>query len=162
VRALIAARIGVIVLVLLVLQFTVRPFLGWRAPIDFLTIAALLAAVRVRPGAAAAIGLVLGILADALTPSAFGSGALALSIVAYGASTLKAVFFADNAALSALFVFAGKWIFDVVYLVSERRVRGAELLVQLLLWSPLAATATAVTALLLLVALRPAIGRATI
>ncbi len=161
-RALIAARIGVIVLVLLVLQFTVRPFLGWRAPIDFLTIAALLAAVRVRPGAAAAIGLVLGILADALTPSAFGSGALALSIVAYGASTLKAVFFADNAALSALFVFAGKWIFDVVYLVSERRVRGAELLVQLLLWSPLAATATAVTALLLLVALRPAIGRATI
>ncbi|GJG88553.1 hypothetical protein tb265_37340 [Gemmatimonadetes bacterium T265] len=161
-RGLVAARVALIVLVLLVLQFTVRPFLGWRAPIDFLTIAALLAAVRVRPGAAAAIGLVLGILADSLTPSAFGSGALALTLVAYGASTLKAVFFADNAALSALFVFAGKWIFDVVYLVSERRVRGAELLVQLLLWSPLAATATAATALLLLVALRPAIGRATV
>jgi len=162
VRGLVGARVGLIVLVLLVLQFTVRPFLGWRAPIDFLVIAVLLAAVRVRPGAAAVIGLVLGILADALTPSAFGSGALALTLVAYGASTLKAVFFADNAALSALFVFAGKWIFDIVYLVSERRVRGAELLVQVLLWSPLAATATAVTALLLLVALRPAIGRATV
>ena len=124
--------------------------------------AVLLAAVRVRPGAAALIGLVLGLLADSLTPSAFGSGALALALVAYGASTLKAVFFADNAALSALFVFAGKWIFDVVYLVSERRVRGAELVVQLLLWSPLAATATAITALLLLVAFRPAIGRATV
>ncbi len=161
-RGLVGARVGLIVLVLLVLQFTVRPFLGWRAPIDFLVIAVLLAAVRVRPGAAAVIGLVLGILADALTPSAFGSGALALTLVAYGASTLKAVFFADNAALSALFVFAGKWIFDIVYLVSERRVRGAELLVQVLLWSPLAATATAVTALLLLVALRPAIGRATV
>jgi rod shape-determining protein MreD len=162
VRGLVAARVGLIVLALVVLQFTVRPFLGWRAPIDFLTIAALLAAVRVRPGAAAAIGLVLGLVADALTPSAFGSGALALTLVAYGASTLKAVFFADNAALSALFVFAGKWIFDILYLVSERRVRGAELLVQLLLWSPLAAAVTAVTALLLLVALRPAIGRATV
>ena len=161
-RGLVAARVGLIVLVLVVLQFTVRPFLGWRAPIDFLTIGALLAAVRVRPGAAAAIGLVLGLIADAITPSAFGSGALALTLVAYGASTLKAVFFADNAALSALFVFAGKWIFDIVYLVSERRVRGAELLVQLLLWSPLAAAVTALTALLLLVALRPAIGRATV
>ena len=161
-RGLVAARVGLIVLALLVMQFTVRPFLGWRAPIDFLTIAALLAAVRVRPVAAAVIGLLLGVLADALTPSAFGSGALALTLVAYGASTLKAVFFADNAALSALFVFAGKWIFDIVYLVSERRVRGAELLVQLLLWSPLAAAVTAVTALLLLVALRPAIGRATV
>ena len=161
-RGLVTARVAFIVLVLLVLQFTVRPFLGWRAPIDFLTIAVLLAAVRVRPGAAALIGLVLGLLADSLTPSAFGSGALALALVAYGASTLKAVFFADNAALSALFVFAGKWIFDVVYLVSERRVRGAELVVQLLLWSPLAATATAITALLLLVAFRPAIGRATV
>ncbi len=161
-RALVAVRVGLIVVALIVLQFTVRPFLGWRAPIDFLTIAALLAAVRVRPGAAAVIGLVLGSLADALTPSAFGCGALALAAVAYGASTLKAVFFADNAALSALFVFAGQWIFDIVYLVSERRVRGAELIVQLLLWSPLTAAVTALTALLLLVALRPAIGRATV
>ncbi len=161
-RSLVALRVSAIVLALIVFQFTVRPFLGWRAPIDFLTIAVLLAAVRVRPGAAALIGLVLGLLADALTPSAFGCGALALTLVAYGASTLKAVFFADNAALSALFVFAGKWIFDVVYLVSERRIRGAELLVQLLLWSPLAATVTAITALLLLIALRPAIGRATV
>lgn len=160
-RSLIALRVGAIVLALIVLQFTVRPFLGWRAPIDFLTIAVLLAAVRVRPGVAALIGLILGLLADALTPTAFGCGALALTLVAYGASTLKAVFFADNAALSALFVFAGKWIFDVVYLVSQRRIVGAELLVQLLLWSPLAATVTAITALLLLVALRPAIGRAT-
>ena len=154
------ARVTLVVLLLLALQFTVRPFLGWRAPIDFLTIAVLLAAVRVRPGVAALIGLALGLIADALTPSAFGSGALALTLVAYGASTLKAVFFADNAALSALFVFAGKWIFDLVYLVSERRVRGAELLVQLLLWSPLAATVTALCALLLLLALRPVIGRA--
>jgi rod shape-determining protein MreD len=84
---------------------------------------------------AALIGCVVGLTADSLTPNAFGSGALALSAVAFLASWLKAVFFADNVALSALFFFAGKWTFDVLYLVSERRVRGPELIVELLLWS---------------------------
>jgi rod shape-determining protein MreD len=155
-----AIRLVVALVIIVVLHFTLRPLLGWRAPIDFLVIASMLAAVRLRPGVAALLGFVLGLGADALAPSAFGSGALALALVAYAASYLKAVYFADNAALSALFVFAGKWIFDLVYLVSERRVRGAELVVQALLWSPLAATVTAVTALLLFLALRPLVGRA--
>ena len=156
-----AVRLFVALLVVVLLHFTLRPLLGWRAPIDFLVIAAMLAAVRLRPGVAALLGLALGVAADALAPSAFGSAALALALVAYAASYLKAVYFADNAALSALFVFAGKWIFDLVYLVSERRMRGAELVVQALLWSPLAATVTALTALLLFLALRPLVGRAT-
>ncbi len=146
--------------IVVALHFSLRPLLGWRAPIDFLVIAGMFAAVRLRPGVAALLGFALGLAGDALTPSAFGCGALALALVAYAASYLKAVYFADNAALSALFVFLGKWTFDLVYLVSERRVRGPELLVQSLLWSPLAATVTALTALLLLFALRPLIGRA--
>jgi rod shape-determining protein MreD len=128
--------------------------------VDFLVIAAMLAAVRLRPGVAAVLGLALGLAADSLSPATFGSGGLALTLVAYGASYLKAVYFADNAALSALFVFAGKWIFDIVSVVSARTMRGTELLVQVLLWSPLAATLTALTALLLFFALRPLIGRA--
>ena len=120
-------RVTVAVAILVLLHFTLRPLLGWRAPIDFLVIAALLAAVRLRPGMAALLGFVLGLAADALTPSAFGCGALALSAVAFAASWLKAVFFADNLALSALFFFAGKWTFDALYLVAERRVRGTEL-----------------------------------
>jgi rod shape-determining protein MreD len=153
-------RGAVAVAVLVVLHFTLRPLLGWRAPIDFLVIAALVAAVRLRPGMAALLGLVLGLAADAMTPAAFGSGALALSAVAFAASYLKAIFFADNLALGLLFFFAGKWTFDVLYLVSERRLRGTELVVQLLLWSPLAATVTAVAGVLLLLALRPVLGRA--
>lgn len=148
------------VALLLALHFTLRPLLGWRAPIDFLVVAALVAAVRVRPGVAALIGLGLGLAADALTPSAFGSGALALSAVAFAASYLKAVFFADNLALGVLFFFVGKWTFDALYLVSERRIRGTELVVQLLLWSPLAATVTAVAGVVLLLVLRPVLGRA--
>jgi rod shape-determining protein MreD len=156
-----AVRLTLALIIIVLLHFTLRPLLGWRAPIDFMVIAAMLAAVRLRPGMAALLGFLLGLASDALTPSALGSGALALALVAYGASYLKAVYFADNAALSALFVFAGKWIFDLVYLVSERRVRGAELVVQALLWSPLAATVTALTALALFLALRPLVGRAT-
>ncbi len=154
-----AVRLTLALVIIVLLHFTLRPLLGWRAPIDFLVIGVLIVAVRVRPGVAALIGCLVGLTADSLTPNAFGSGALALSAVAFLASWLKAVFFADNVALSALFFFAGKWTFDVVYLVSERRLRGAELLMQLLLWSPLAATLTAFTGVLLLLLLRPVIGR---
>ena len=53
--------------ILVVLHFTLRPLLGWRASPDFLVIALLLVAIRVRPGTAALIGLVMGITADSLT-----------------------------------------------------------------------------------------------
>ena len=105
-------------------------------------------------------GLRASSTSSGLTPAAFGSGALALCAVAFAASYLKAIFFADNLALGVLFFFTGKWTFDVLYLVSERRLRGTELVVQLLLWSPLAATVTALAGVLLLVALRPVLGRA--
>jgi len=145
--------------ILVVLHYTLRPLLGWRAPIDFLLIAVLLVAVRMRPGLAAVVGFAIGLAADALTPPALGSGALGLSIVAYLASWLKAVFFADNIALSAMFFFVGEWTFQALYLVSERRLGGPDLVMQMLLWSPLAATVTALSGVLLLLLLRPLLGR---
>lgn len=148
-RALIAFAI------LVLLHFTLRPLLGWHAEMDFLIIALLLAAVRVRPGTAAVIGFAMGLVSDALTPAAFGSGALAMSGIGYAASWLKAAFFADNLALNGFFFFLGKWVFDVVYLMSERRVQGTALVMDLLVWSPLAAAATAGAGVLLLVLLRP-------
>src|ERR1019366_2423491 len=45
--------LAVIFLFLVSLNYTLRPVLAWRAPIDFLVIALLLVAVRTRPGAAA-------------------------------------------------------------------------------------------------------------
>jgi rod shape-determining protein MreD len=152
-------RAAIAFALLVLLHFTLRPLLGWRAPIDFLLIAVLLVAVRMRPGLAAVVGFAIGLAADALTPAAFGSGALGLSVVAYLASWLKAVFFADNLALSAMFFFVGKWTFDALYLVSERRLGGPDLVMQMLLWSPLAATVTALSGVLLLLLLRPLLGR---
>jgi rod shape-determining protein MreD len=140
---------------LVVLHFTLRPLLGWRAPMDFLLLAVLLVAVRTRPGVAALMGFVVGLISDSLSPTALGAGAIAMTIVGYSASWLKAVFFADNLALNAFFFFAGKWLFDVIYFLGERRLTGFELVQQLGLWSPLSAAATAAVGVLLLVLMRP-------
>jgi rod shape-determining protein MreD len=141
--------------ILVVLHYTLRPLLGWRAPMDFLILALLLASIRVRPAVGALIGLALGIVSDSLTPDALGAGAIAMTVVGYLASWLKAVFFADNIALNAFFFFLGKWVFDVIYFIVEHRLAGIELVQQLLLWSPLSAAATAIAGVLLLFVMRP-------
>ncbi len=143
---------------LVVLQYTLRPMLAWRAPVDFLVIALLLVAVRARPGVAALAGFALGLLGDSLTPGAFGAGALSMTVVGFGASWLKAAFFADNVALNGIFVFLGKWAFDLIFLAAEHRLQGSDLLVQAVLWSPLSAAATAIAGLIVLLAVRPVLG----
>jgi rod shape-determining protein MreD len=147
--------------ILVLLHYTLRPLLGWRAPLDFLVIAALLVAVRVRPGAAALVGCVIGLAADSLTPSSFGAGALALTTVAFAASWLKAVFFADNLFLNGFFFFAGKWAYDVVRLLAERRLSGFELFMEAFAWSPLGAALTAFAGVVLLVLMRPLLRTST-
>ena len=142
-------------IILVLLHYTLRPLLGWRAPMDFLLLALLLASIRVRPAAAALIGLAMGLVADSLTPESLGAAAIAMTIVGYLASWLRAVFFADNLALNAFFFFLGKWTFDIIYFLVEQRLGGIELVQQLLLWSPLSAAATAVAGILLLLLMRP-------
>ena len=149
------ARAVATFVILVLLHYTLRPLLGWRAPMDFLVLALLLASIRVRPAFGAILGLALGIVSDSLTPDALGAGAIAMTIVGYLASWLKAVFFADNIALNAFFFFLGKWVFDVIYFTVEHRLGGIELVQQLLLWSPLSAAATAIAGVLLLFVMRP-------
>ncbi|MEO8194387.1 MAG: rod shape-determining protein MreD [Gemmatimonadales bacterium] len=141
--------------ILVILHYTLRPLLGWRAPMDFLVLALLLGSIRVRPAIGALFGLALGIVSDSLTPDALGAGAVAMTVVGYLASWLKAVFFADNLALNAFFFFLGKWVFDVIFFIVEQRLGGIELVQQLLLWSPLSAAATALAGILLLFIMKP-------
>jgi rod shape-determining protein MreD len=143
---------------LVALHYTLRPVLGWHASIDFLAIAVLLVAVRARPGVATLVGFAVGLVSDSMTPGAFGAGALAFSVVAYTASSLKAAFFADNVALNAVFVFLGKWVGDLIFLAAEHRLGASEFLAQALLWSPLAAAVTAVVGLAVLMLVRPVVG----
>ena len=149
------ARAVATFVLLILLHYTLRPLLGWRAPMDFMILALLLASIRVRPAVGALLGLALGIVSDSLTPEALGAGAIAMTIVGYLASWLKAVFFADNIALNAFFFFLGKWVFDVIYFIIEHKLAGIELVQQLLLWSPLSAAATAIAGVVLLLVMRP-------
>jgi rod shape-determining protein MreD len=140
---------------LIVLHYTLRPVLGWRTSIDFLVIALLIASVRMRPGLAAMLGFAMGLVADSLSVGAFGSAALAMSVVGFAASWLRAIVFAENLALHAAFFFAGKWLFDVVFLIIERRLKGFELVTQLFIWSPITAMVTALAGILVLILMRP-------
>ncbi|HTL96842.1 MAG TPA: hypothetical protein VL157_14955, partial [Gemmatimonadaceae bacterium] len=88
-------------------------------------------------------------------PHAFGAGALGMCLVGFGASWLKAVFFADDVVLNALFFFCGKWAFDVIVLLAAHQMAGGALLVELLVWSPLKGVVTALFGLLTLLILRP-------
>jgi rod shape-determining protein MreD len=69
---------------LVLLHFYLRPRL-WNARVspDFLLIALVIFALRAGPGAGAMAGFVAGVVSDALTPAAFGAGALAHTVVGY-------------------------------------------------------------------------------
>jgi rod shape-determining protein MreD len=150
-----AARAWVGFALLVAAHFAVRPLFSTRVNVDFLLIAVLFSAVRVRPGVAALLGFGAGLMVDALAPTAFGAATLAFVAVAFTASWVKAVFFADHVALTGLFIFVGKLIFDALYAGASGGTRGVGLAIQLLLWSPLSAALTAGVALLLLTILRP-------
>ena len=150
-----ATRAWVGFVLLIAAHFAIRPLFSSRANVDFLLIAILFSAVRVRPGFAAVIGIAAGLAVDALAPSAFGAAALSLVMVAFAASRVKAVFFADHVALTGLFIFVGKLVFDALYAGFSGSARGMALVVQLLLWTPLSAALTAGVAVLLLTLFRP-------
>ena len=150
-----AIRTAAVVVVLVVLQFVVQPLIPWRASLDFLVMAVLYAAVRMRPGWAAVLGFGLGLATDSLALTGFGAGALAMTVVGFGASWLKGMFFADNVAINAAFLFLGKWVFDVVYMMAQHDMSIGALLAQVLFWSLLSAVLTAVVGVVALAILRP-------
>lgn len=140
--------------VLVLLHFYLRPRLGSaRVSPDFLLIALVFFAMRAGPGAGALAGFTVGVVTDALTPAAFGAGALAHTIVGYLAAWGRAVFFADNLLVNAAFVAVALWVRDLVLLVASGTPQD-RLLVELLLRSPLQALTTAVFAVLVLAAFR--------
>jgi rod shape-determining protein MreD len=153
-RRVTRAQLGVLLLLLLILQFYVRPRL-WSARVspDFLLIGLMLFAMRSGAGAAALAGFMVGLIEDTLTPARFGAAALAHTVVGYLASTGRAVFFADNMLVNAAFVAVGLWVRDlIVLLVSDSNHR--QLLTELTFYSPIQALTTAGFSLLVLMTFR--------
>lgn len=147
--------VGVVLVLLIAAHFALRPRLGDpRFAPDFLLVALLFFAIRVRPMAGTVAGFALGLVTDAVTPTAFGAAALALTVVGYLAGWLKSVVFADNLLVTALFVFAAAWVRDAVEVLAAHQLVGGALAWQLLAFSPLAAVSTAVAATITLVVFR--------
>jgi rod shape-determining protein MreD len=148
------AQLVLVMGLLVLLHFYLRPRLGSaRVSPDFLLIALVFFAMRAGPGAGALAGFAVGIVNDALTPAAFGAGALAHTVVGYLAAWGRAVFFADNLLVNAAFVAVALWVRDFILLLASGTGQG-RLLLELTLNSPLQALSTAGFALVVLAAFR--------
>ena len=150
-----ATRLIAAFTILVLLHFTLRPLIGWRAGPDFLLIALLLASVRVRPGAAAVIGFVLGLATDSMALTAFGSAAIAMATIGFVAAWLKAVFFADNLVLNGVMILLGTWAVHAIRLLVQQSHHGSALVMELAVWSLLSAAITALVGSVVLLLLRP-------
>jgi cell shape-determining protein MreD len=98
---------------LVVLHFVLRVGLQLAYAPDLLVVALLLAARRLRPGSAAGLGLLLGVLDGAARPFAMGASALAFCVLAYLASRSKEYLVGDNPFTLMAYLAFGKWLFDV-------------------------------------------------
>ncbi len=148
-------KVGVVLLALVLMHFAVRPLLGNdRLAPDFLLLALMFFAIRSRPANAAIAGFTVGILADALSPVAFGAGALAHTVVGYLQAWGKAIFFPDNLLVTTGFLFVGSWLRNFLVLLAGGQTRGAELFWALTAWSVGQAVTTTVAGLLVLLTFR--------
>lgn len=129
----------VFIALLVVLHFLLRVGLGYEqlAP-DLLVVALLLGARQLPAGYAAGLGLFLGILDGSLTPFALGGSALSLTILGFLGARSRELFSEDNYLLLAVYLFLGKWLFDLILFLATGELFQAGA-TYLLLISPLTA-----------------------
>lgn len=120
---------------------------------DLQLLALLLLAIRQRPGTAAVIGLVIGLVADVLTPAHFGSQILAHVLVGWGASWGRSLFFADNLFVNFALFFVGTCVRNLLVLLLSGTALPI-LLMQLSVWSPLQGLATAIVGVVVVLLFR--------
>jgi len=131
--------------------------LGPEAP-DLLTVAVLLAARSTTGAVAAAIGLVLGLLQDALSLVAFGAEAVTLTVLGYLGARSRELFVGESLVFVGLYLFVGKWLHDVIYYTLAGSEARGDAVVRYLVVAPLSALYAAVAGVLVLVLYRFATG----
>ena len=148
-------RFVLVLLLLVALQFYVRPRLfDTRIAPDFLALGLILFSIRSRPGDAAILGFLVGLMSDALTPARFGAAALAHTVVGYLAAWGRAVFFADNVLVTAGVIALGIWLRNLILLLAGGPGGGSSVLFEVAVWSPLQALTTAVAGVLVVMVFR--------
>ncbi len=147
-------RISLVLGILMLLEFYLRPSLvEGRGMPDFLLLALLLLCLRLRPGTAALVGLLVGTVIDVLSPSRFGANMLAHVALGWGAAWGRAVFFADNLAVNAGLFFVGTWLRNMLVLI----LSGAALSrigLEAIFWSPLQGLTTAAVGIVVVILFR--------
>jgi rod shape-determining protein MreD len=134
--------------VLVILYFLLRVGLGLGALApDLLVVALLLGARRMRAGWAAGLGFALGLLDGAAHPQTMGAGAVALCILGYAGARSREALAGDSPLLLALYLFAGKWLYDLIVYLLLIKPHLAGPLSTLVLGSPLAAAYAAAVGL---------------
>jgi rod shape-determining protein MreD len=100
---------------LVVLHFVLRVGLGLGvlAP-DLLVVALLLASRRMRPGGAAGLGFVLGVLEGSANPTVFGAASLALSVVGYLGSRSREWLAGDDPVTMVAYFFVGTLLYEAL------------------------------------------------
>lgn len=129
----------IFIAVLVILHFVLRVGLGLAqfAP-DLLVVALLLAAREVRAGTAAGLGLFLGVLDGSLVPFNLGISALVLTALGFVGARTREIFSGENYVFLALYLFAGKWLYDAALsLLTNQLVRSG--ISELLVVAPVAA-----------------------
>jgi len=111
-------RFALFIAGLVVLHFVLRVGLGLGvlAP-DLLVVALLLASRRMRPGAAAGLGFVLGVLEGSANPTVFGAASLALSVVGYLGSRSREWLAGDDPVTMVAYFFAGTLLYEALLYV---------------------------------------------
>lgn len=139
--------VAFLLVALLVLgQYAVRPLLPERPQVGFLLVAVLFVAVRVRPGVAALAGFLFGLAADATAATPFGATALLWLLEAYIAASMRALLFSEQVVLPGLVAFGASWLGDLVAALGRPEGSAALAPEGLLLWAPLTALATGLLA----------------
>lgn len=152
------APFWVFIAMLVVLHLVLHVALGLGGAVpDILTIAVLLASRRLKGSGAAAVGLVLGILNDALSLTTFGALALVYAIVGFLGARSRDLFEGDSLLFVAVYVFLGKWLRDALYFVVTRSAHG-EPWGNLLTAAPVAAIFAAFSAMIAIMLYRAATG----
>jgi rod shape-determining protein MreD len=107
-------RVWIVVAGLVVLHFLLHVGLGVRhAAPDLLTVALLLAAREVGVGTAAGVGLVMGLVEDALSVLSFGANAVAMTVVGLLGAVTRDLFVGDSLIFLSSYFVLGKWVRDL-------------------------------------------------
>ncbi|HET9134591.1 MAG TPA: rod shape-determining protein MreD [Gemmatimonadales bacterium] len=148
------AQVALVIVILLLLEFYLRPSLveGKGMP-DFLLLSLLLLAIRNSPGTAALIGFIVGLVMDVLTPARFGANILAHVLIGYGAALGRAVVFADHLVVNAGLFFIGAWVRNILVLLLSGTSL-ARLGAEALMWAPLQGLSTALVGVAVVILFR--------